>query len=94
MAGEQDQGGVDTQAWADKTDFLIGADLSAPPPEMRYQLLAGRVYTLQRFPSGSVARGEISLPEFEAFTGKELGADGWYDPWGEFLGDEPGFSQG
>ncbi len=83
---------VTSEAWAEKTDFLVGADLSQPAPVMRYQLLQGRIFTLQLFPDGSTARGEVGREEFEAYTSRPLGDEGWYDPFGEFLGDDPGIA--
>jgi hypothetical protein len=82
---------VTSERWAEKTGTLIGADLSQPAPVMRYQLLPGQdvIHTLQLFPDGSTARGRLGREEFEQFTGKPLGDAGWYDPWGEFLGDDP-----
>lgn len=81
-----------SERWAEKTDSLIGCDLSQPAPVMRYQLLQGRIYTLQLFPDGSTARGEVEREEFERFTSRSLGDDGWYDPFGEYLGDNPGIA--
>lgn len=81
---------VTSERWAEKTDSLIGIDLDAPAPVMRYQLLQGSLYTLQMFPDGSTARGMLEPSEFEQFTGRPLGDDGWYDPRGEFLGESPG----
>jgi hypothetical protein len=75
-----------TEQWIAKTDFPIGVDLSQPAPEMRYQLLLGRMHTLQVFPSGAVARGEID----PALAGFPLDrGEGWYDGDGLFLGDDP-----
>lgn len=75
-----------TEQWIAKTDFPIGVDLSQPPPEMRYQLLQGRMHTLQLFPSGAIARGEID-PIFAGF--QPAGGEGWYLHDGTFLGDDP-----
>lgn len=74
-----------TEQWIAKTDFPIGVDLSQPPPEMRYQLLQGRLHTLQLFPSGAIARGEIE----PASAGFQVDQEGWYDGDGKFLGDDP-----
>lgn len=77
-----------TERWIGKTAHPVGVYLTQPPPEMRYQLLQGRLHTLQRFPSGAVARGEID----SADAGFPLQAgDGWYDGNGRFLGDDPAF---
>ncbi len=72
--------------WIEKTNFPVGVDLTQPPPEMRYQLLQGRMHTLQLFPSGAIARGEIdpTLAGFPTDAG-----EGWYLFDGTFLGDEP-----
>ncbi len=80
-----------SEQWIEKTNFLIGIDLSQPPPQMRYQLLQGRMHTLQLFPSGAIARGEID----PAHAGFPLtGGEGWYDGAGQFLGDDPGLTAG
>lgn len=74
----------DEQRWIDKTDFLPGIDLRVAPPVMRYQLRGDQVYTLQMFPDGSRAAGQVdkSLLPF-AWQG-----EGWYNGQGEFLGDD------
>lgn len=76
--------------WDAKTDFPIGVDLNQKPPEMRYQLLAGQVFTLQLFPSGAIARGVLAPIDltFDLTPG-----DGWYDGDGRFLGDDPNLPQ-
>lgn len=88
----EDLGSVESKHWADKTSGLVGADLDLPAPVMRYQLLQGLIHTLQLFPDGSTARGMVEREEFERYTGKTLGDEGWYDPFGEYLGDDPGIA--
>lgn len=79
-----------TDQWVEKTATPIGVDLSLPPPEMRYQLLQGRMHTIQFFPGGAIARGEIE----PAHAGFPLDSgEGWYDGDGKFLGDDPAFPE-
>jgi hypothetical protein len=72
--------------WEDKTNFLVGMpeDLSELP-ELYYQALLGNVYTLQRWPDGSTARGEMALAELESRVGGPV-KEGWYDAAGKYLG--------
>jgi hypothetical protein len=79
----------ETDRWIEKTAAPIGVDLTQAPPEMRYQYLGGRVFTLQFFPSGAIARGELSPGQLD-FVPE---AEGWYDGEGKFLGDEPNFPE-
>jgi hypothetical protein len=76
--------------WIEKTNFPVGVDLTQEPPEMRYQLLNGRMHTLQFFPSGAIARGEVdpAAVDFPVDMG-----EGWYDGDGQFLGDDPAFPE-
>lgn len=75
-----------SEQWVEKTNWPIGFVPGQPIPEMRYQLLQGRMHTLQLFPSGAIARGEID----PALAGFPLdGGEGWYDGDGKFLGDDP-----
>lgn len=85
MADQQNDDPYATEQWIEKTAYPIGVDLSQPAPEMRYQLLEGRLHTLQLFPTGAIARGEIQ-PQDAGFT---VGAEGWYDGDGAYLGDDP-----
>jgi hypothetical protein len=80
-----DQNPLESDQWIAKTDSPIGVDLTQAPPEMRYQLLGGRIFTLQVFPSGAIARGEIAPSQLD-FPAHE---EGWYDGLGKYLGDEP-----
>jgi hypothetical protein len=84
MADDQENP-YETERWIEKTSFPIGVDLTQAPPEMRYQLLGGRVFTLQLFPSGDIARGELAPADLDFPAPQE----GWYDGFGAFLGDEP-----
>jgi hypothetical protein len=79
----------ETEQWLAKTSFPIGVDLTQAPPEMRYQLLEGRVFTLQLFPGGDVAKGELAPADLDF----ELQGEGWYDGFGAFLGDDPQFPE-
>lgn len=65
-------------------DFLPGIDLSQPAAELRYQLLAGSLHTLQLMPDGSVVRGQLDPGQVSFPTPEE----GWYDWDGTFLGDD------
>lgn len=74
--------------WIAKTEHPVGVDLSVPPPEMRYQLLEGRVYTIQLFPNGEIAKGEIAIKDAGFPMDK---GEGWYDWDGTFYGNDPSF---
>ena len=80
---------TDEERWAEKTDFLVGIDLSQPAPELRYQLLGGALHTLQLMPDGAVVRGQLDPGQVPFPTPEE----GWYDWDGAFLGDEAGLPQ-
>ena len=69
-------------------DFWIGADPRQQPAELRYQRLGDMVYTIQLFPDGSVARGQLTPAEVSFHTPNE----GWYNWDGEFMGADPGLS--
>jgi hypothetical protein len=84
-----DENPHETEQWLAKTAAPIGVDLTQAPPEMRYQLLGDRVFTLQLFPSGAIARGEVAQSQLDFPTAEE----GWYDGFGTFLGDEPNFPE-
>lgn len=84
MSQDQENPLLDEQ-WIEKTNFPIGVDLTQPPPQMRYQLMGGKMYTLQLSPSGAITRGEID----PAHAGFQLQGEGWYNGQGEFLGDDP-----
>lgn len=74
--------------WEGKTNFCPGmpVDLSQIP-DLKYQALEGRVYTILRFPNDSVSHGEIPLAQLEDLVGKGLVVEGWYDAAGEYLGE-------
>ena len=74
--------------WEGKTSFLIGMpdDLSHLPT-LHYQLIQGRVFTLQQWPDESVSRGEVSLQQLVNLTEQPL-EDGWYSASGTYLGAE------
>ena len=75
--------------WADKTFFAPGVpdDLGAVP-ELLYQVLLGRVFTLMRWRDGSTARGETQLANLEAVAGSAVTREGWYDALGKYIGPE------
>lgn len=75
----------------DRMDFAPGVptDPSAIP-ELRYQLLNGRVFTLTVWRSGSTARGSVPVQELVDRAGSSELEDGWYSALGEYLGDDPG----
>lgn len=75
--------------WVDKTSFAPGVpdDLGAVP-ELLYQVLLGRVFTLTRWRDGSTARGEVQLADLEAVAGSAVTREGWYDALGKYIGPE------
>lgn len=77
-----------TAAWKEKTDFVPGMGPDTLIPELRFQVLHGRVYSLQVWPNGSTARGTMTLDELEKQIGKPVVKEGWYDHEGEYLGTE------
>lgn len=86
MPAEEEESPLLTEQWIEKTSLPFGVDLSQDPPEMRYQLLEGRMHTLQLNPSGAITRGEVA-PGDVGFP-VDMG-EGWYDGDGKFLGDDP-----
>lgn len=75
--------------WEDKTSFAPGVpDDPDAVPELLYQALLGRVYTLTRWKDGSTARGEVALADLEAVAGGSITREGWYDALGKYLGSE------
>lgn len=74
-------------SWEGKTDFPPGwpVDPSALP-ELLYQALGGRVFTLLRFPDESVSRGEVALADLESVVGGPVTREGWYSASGTYLG--------
>lgn len=87
MAGENEfEPGPD---WEDKTSFAPGvSDDPDAIPELNYQVLLGRVYTLTRWKDGSTVRGEVTLQDLEAVAGSAVTKEGWYDALGAFVGAE------
>ncbi|URA07126.1 hypothetical protein P9A48_gp18 [Xanthomonas phage Mallos] len=87
MAGENEfEPGPD---WEDKTSFAPGvSDDPDAIPELHYQVLLGRVYTLTRWKDGSTVRGEVTLQDLEAVAGSAVTKEGWYDALGAFVGAE------
>ncbi|XAQ48598.1 hypothetical protein [Xanthomonas phage vB_XeuM-YB23] len=75
--------------WEGKMDFAPGVpeDPDAAP-ELFYQVLLGRVYTLTRWRDGSTGRGEVQLADLEALAGGPITREGWYDALGKYLGAE------
>lgn len=71
--------------WEDKTSFAPGVP-EGEVPVLRYQVLAGRVFTLKRWPDGSTARGEVDLAHLEALSGGPVTREGWYDALGGYAG--------
>ncbi len=88
MAGEQDDF-EPGPGWAEKVSFMPGVpEDDDAVPELYYQVLLGRVHTLQRWKNGSTARGEVGLAELEAVAGGSITREGWYDALGRYVGSE------
>lgn len=89
MAGEDDKEFQPGPDWEDKVSFAPGVpDDPDAVPELLYQVLLGRVYTLTRWTDGSTARGEVPLADLEAVAGKPVTREGWYDALGAYVGPE------
>lgn len=90
MAGETDDRSFEPGPdWADKTSFAPGVpDDQDAVPELLYQVLLGRVFTLTRWRDGSTARGEVPLTDLEAVAGSTVTREGWYDALGKYVGPE------
>lgn len=90
MAGENDDGRFEPGPdWDDKTSFAPGVpDDPDAVPELLYQVLLGRVFTLTRWRDGSTARGEVELADLESVAGSAVAREGWYDALGAYLGLE------
>ena len=68
------------------TDFAPGMPLDPDAiPEVRYQVLEGRVHLLQRWKDGTTLRGEIELRTLENLVGAPP-QEGWYNALGHYLG--------
>lgn len=80
-----------TDSWKEKTSgipgYIPGETLI---PELRFQVLGPNVYSLQVWPDGETARGQLTIPELESQLGKSVTKQGWYDHEGKYLGDDPG----
>lgn len=77
-----------SEHWRRKTDALVG--IVEPFPTLRFQVLLGRVYVLQKWDNGSAAHLETETSHLEKLHGSKI-QDGWYDANGVYLADEPGF---
>jgi len=74
----------------DREDWLPGMPSSpAQIPELRYQVLGGRVYTKTRWADGSTARGEVELVVLDRLRGEPTTREGWYGAAGNYLGSDP-----
>lgn len=94
MTREQEAQLTEDQRWALKTEFVPGMPTDwSSVPQLRYQVLQGQVYTLERRRDGQTTRGQVNLAALEALRGEPVTDEGWYDPMGQFLGDDPGFEQ-
>ena len=89
MAGETDDRSFEPGPdWADKTSFAPGVpDDPDAVPELLYQVLLGRVFTLTRWRDGSTARGEVPLADLERDhptsglpPALEVGREVWFAP--------------
>ncbi|UGL62726.1 hypothetical protein [Xanthomonas phage FMYAK-P1] len=75
--------------WEGKMDFAPGVPEDPDAvPELFYQVLLGRVYTLTRWKDGSTGRGEVQLADLEALAGGPITREGWYDALGKYQGTE------
>ncbi|ALH23611.1 hypothetical protein PaMx28_11 [Pseudomonas phage PaMx28] len=90
MAGEnEDRSFEPGPDWEDKTSFAPGVpDDPDAAPELLYQVLLGRVFTLTRWKDGSTARGEVARADLEAVAGGPVTKEGWYDALGKYVGAE------
>ena len=90
MVGETDDRSFEPGPdWVDKTSFAPGVpDDPDAVPELLYQVLLGRVFTLMRWKDGSTARGEAALADLEAVAGVPVTKEGWYDALGKYVGSE------
>lgn len=89
MAGKEDEVFEPGPDWEDKTSFAPGVpDDPDAVPELLYQVLLGRVYTLTRWKDGSTVRGEVALADLEGVAGGPVTREGWYDALGKYIGAE------
>lgn len=72
-----------------RLDFAPGVpEDPASIPVLHYQVLAGKVFTLMRWPDGSTARGETSIETLARLAGGPVAKEGWYNVLGKYLGAE------
>jgi hypothetical protein len=70
--------------------FIPGMpDDPAELPELLFQVMLGKVYSINRWPDESTARGELTLAELEERFGEPVVKEGWYSATGEYLGAQP-----
>lgn len=73
--------------WEGKTDFAPGVpEDPGVIPDLYYQVLLGRVYTVKIHPDESVSHGEIALADLESLKGSPVTKEGFYDFKGSYLG--------
>lgn len=79
---------MDNKALQDKMDQFIPGMPDDPStlPELFFQVILGRAYSLMRWPNESTARGEVTLQELEERFGAPLVKEGWYSASGAYLG--------
>jgi len=71
-------------------DFLPGMpDDLTQIPTLVYQVIEGRVFTLEKWPNGTTTRGEATLEALQRLHGSAPKA-GWYSASGKYLGSDPG----
>lgn len=58
-------------------------------PELLFQVVLGKVYSINRWPDETTARGELTLAELEARFGESILKEGWYSASGAYLGAQP-----
>ena len=93
MAEEEDDNILRTDRWKEKTNFVPGLvfdeDGKADIPDLRFQVLGGKVFSIQTWRDGSTGRGEMSLEDLGKKLGKNITKEGWYDFDGTYLGLAP-----
>lgn len=55
-------------------------------PDLFFQVLLGKAYSLKRWPNESTSRGVLELAELEERFGAPITREGWYSATGEYLG--------
>lgn len=96
---EEDDDILRTDRWKEKSGFVPGlvfpdenGEGGTQVPELRFQVLNGNVYTLQVWPDGETARGQLTLAELESQLGESVTKEGWYDHTGKYLGSRANLS--